>query len=213
MDQEAYLNAIIDLLWFYYNIAVDKNQAFSEGTFVLQDQDGRIYKFLLDYVRMVNPDALRMVPAFGYPKNIYLAYARRSTHFPAEQDNYRQYGIDIRFANFSPQFLLPTHKSHLLFGRISKDLVYIKMEDFGVCRDQYVPHSSEYIISLLRKIKPSLKPYLDTYVPTYVNNLVEYYISSDDDPNYRKEHIPQDVLAHAFEILQRANLPAENCNQ
>ena len=51
MDQGAYLNAIIDLMWFYYDMAMEKNQAFSDGTFVLQDQGGRIYNFLLDYVR------------------------------------------------------------------------------------------------------------------------------------------------------------------
>jgi len=213
MDQEAYLNAIIDLVWFYYDMAVDKNQAFSEGTFVLQDQDGRIYKFLLEYVRMVNPDAIRMAPAFGYPKNIYLAYARHSTHFPVEQDNYRQYGIDIRFANFSPQFLLPTHKSHLLFGRISQDLIYIKMEDFGVCSDQLPKHGTEYGVSLLRKLWPAVNSYLEGYIPTKLNELEKYYIGTDDDPLYRKEHVPAKVLSTCFEILQRAHLQFDQQQQ
>ena len=40
-------------------------------------------------------------------------------------------------------------------------------------------------------------------------NWVEYYIGTDDDPIYRKEHVPQQVLADAFAILQKAHLPNE----
>ena len=95
-----------------------------------------IYKFILGYVRKVNEDALKMIPEFAYPKAIYMAYARRSTHFLDEQNNYRQYGIDIRFNERShPQALLPVGKTHLLFGRINRELIYIKMEDYGVCWD------------------------------------------------------------------------------
>jgi len=218
MDQRTYLDSIIDLMWFYYDMAIQKNQPFLEGTFVLQDQGGRIFNFLFNYVQMVNPDALTATPSLKNP-TIQFAYPRISTHFRDEQEKYRQYGIDIRFGKpgtkfttasiGSAQSLLPTQKSHLIFGQLSDGLIYIKMEVHGTCPDQFVEHGKDYIGSLVRKIKPSLMPYLNKYAPTRVNNLVEYYIETDDEPYYRKEHVPQAVLAHAFEILQRANLPAE----
>jgi len=82
MDQRTYLDSIIDLMLFYYDMAIQKNQPFSEGTFVLQDLGNRIYDFLLNYVKMVNPDALTATPSFENP-TIQLANPRKSTHFRA----------------------------------------------------------------------------------------------------------------------------------
>ena len=88
-----------------------------------------------------------------------MAYARRSTHFLDEQNNYRQYGIDIRFNERShPQALLPVGKTHLLFGRINRELIYIKMEDYGVCWDQLAQHGGEYVVSKIRNSGDFLSP-------------------------------------------------------
>ncbi len=204
LDQGAYLNAIIDLMWFYYDMAIDKNQAFSEGTFVLQDQGNRIYDFLMKYVKMVNPKDINPV---AIPPSYQFAYPRFSTHFKDEQDKYGQYGIDIRFTLLSPQFLLPAQKSHLLFGKINKDLIYIKMENYGTCPDQFPQHAKQTGEAQARKMLPTLDSYLKEYFPQRILDWAKNYVGTDDDPNYRKEHIPQQVLQIAIQILRSSHLP------
>ena len=203
MDQGAYLNAIIDLMWFYYDMAIDKNQAFSEGTFVLQDQGNRIYDFLMKYVKMVNP---REINPVAIPPSYQFAYPRFSTHFKDEQDKYGQWGIDIRFTLLSPQRLLPAQKSHLLFGKINKDLIYIKMENFGTCPDQFAQHTKQTGEAQARKMLPTLDSYLKGYFPQRVLNWAQDYVGTDDDPTYRKEHIPQQVLQIAIQFLRSSQL-------
>jgi hypothetical protein len=120
-DTNKYLDAIVDLMWYLYSIALEKGQAYDEGTFVIQDNDPKIYTFLLNYAKIVNPEEVagteRDAELMLSYKNIY-AYPRTSTHFKdvKEQYNARHYGIDIRHRGYSiAEALLPAQKSHVLF--------------------------------------------------------------------------------------------------
>jgi len=44
--RQEYLNAIVDLIWYFYGQALTKGEAFQEGTFVLLDQNFAFYNFL-----------------------------------------------------------------------------------------------------------------------------------------------------------------------
>ena len=206
---DTYLTAIIDLIWFFYSQALTKNQAFDEGTFIIQDTQHTFYNFLMNYVKMVNPSIKGTLedPALKISTSNAQAYSRLSSHFKNEQEKFRHYGIDMRFAILQlAQTLLPAQKTHILFGRISADLMFIKLENVGIAAQSVVIHGKEFVGAQIRKLVPGLKNYLQSYMPTYVDDLVMYYIGTDDDPNYRKERIPQEFLVKSLEILRSEHL-------
>lgn len=210
-NQAEYLNGIIDLMWFLYDKAVEKNQVYDEGTCIVQDTDRRFYDFLLNYVKLVNPDIKGTIedPAQKISWNHY-AYSRASSHFVLQQRNNRHYGIDIRFPGaIQAQALLPAQKSHILFGVISDDCIFIKLENVGIAPQSVVFHGAEFAIAQARKRVPTLLSYLENTYLKMFNEILMYYIGTDDDPNYRKERIPQDFLQRCFTIAQLGNLTDE----
>ena len=124
-SQEEYLNSIIALMWYLYNRALEKNQPFTEGTFVIQDKDFILYNFLLAYVIRFNPDLTGTVADKPQLASFNpFAYARGSTHFKAEQYNEKtgkgfiQYGIDVRFGQLGASLpLLPVLKKAYVFWK------------------------------------------------------------------------------------------------
>jgi hypothetical protein len=209
--QSEYLNGIIDLMWFLYDKAVEKNQVYDEGTCIVQDADRRFYDFLLNYVKLVNPGIKGTIedPAQKISLNSY-AYSRASSHFVLQQRNNRHYGIDIRFPGaMTAQALLPAQKSHILFGVISDDCIFIKLENVGIASQSVVFHGAEFAIAQARKRVPTLLRYFENTYLGMFNDILMYYIGTDDDPNYRKERIPQDFLQRCFTVAQSGNLTAE----
>lgn len=207
-NQTEYLNAIIDLMWFFYDMAVQKDQPFDEGTFIVQDTQHRVYNFLMSYIKIVNPSVTGTLndPALKISRNQY-AYSRLSSHFKFEQEHFRHYGIDVRFPGSTiAQALLPAQKSHVLFGDLGNGLIFIKLENMGIAVQSVVMHGKEFVAAQLRKMLPGVRSYLQNYVPTYIDDLVLYYVGTDDDPNYRKERIPQEVLQRSLDIVQAAHL-------
>jgi hypothetical protein len=208
-NQAQYLDAIIDLMWYFYAVAIEKGQAFEQGTFVIQDNDHAIYNFLMNYVKMVNPAITGTLrdPASTISSNVYV-YSRLSSHFKQEQERFRHYGIDIRYPGYTiAQALLPAQKSHILFGDLGNGYIFIKMEDAGIAFLSVAQHAIDYLLAQVRK--PMVKYYLETYAPAYIDDLVNNYIGTDDDPNYRKERVPQDVLERSFGILEKGSLTPE----
>lgn len=208
---QEYLNAIINLMWYFYDLAIQKDQPFDEGTFVIQDRQLRIYNFLMSYVKKVNPPITDTIndPVLNVSTNPF-AYSRLSSHFKLEQRQYRHYGIDVRFgaAQFA-QVLLPAQKTHILFGCIGNDQIFIKLENVGIAVHSVVMHGKEFVEAQLRKLYPNLRTYLQAWLPTYMDDLLTYYIGTDDDPSYRKERIPQELLIRCLDILKSATLSDE----
>ena len=197
-----YLNNIIDLAWFFYSGALAKNQAFEEGTFIIQDAQHTFYNFLMYYVKKVNPD---IKDAFTDPELMIshnpFAYSRASTHFTPEQRQFRHYGIDIRFGDSSmnlAQALLPAQKTHLMFGHISNGLLFIKFENIGIATQSVVNHGAELVVARTRKLLPKV----EGYFPKSIDDFLVNYLGMDDDPNYRKERVPVAFSEACKQILK-----------
>jgi hypothetical protein len=215
MKDDIYLSRIIDLIWYLYDRATTKKQAFEEGTYVIQDPGLKIYNYLMTYVKQVNPSITDTLqdPAATLSLNQY-AYSRLSSHFYNEQKQFRHYGIDIRFPNtVVAQAELPAGKSHILFGKIAPDTIFIKPESFGNAPQAVFFHGSDWAAAQIRKINVTLKDYLQgTFGEALVNTLI-YYIGTDDEPTYRKERIPKEFLSNALTILRSGQLNEENMKQ
>jgi len=208
-NNDQYLNAVIDLMWYFYKLTVEKGQAYSEGTFVIEDTGFGFYNFLMRYVRRVNPevrDLLVADPASKLSKNAF-AYSRLSSHFHLEQNIYRHYGIDIRFLSVSPgifgypqaEGLLPNDNSHILFGKLGDNKIFIKFEEAGIYARELPTHAWELVLAQVRK--PYIRNFYTNYLSQEFSNYIQYYIGIDDDPNYRKERIPLDFLERCRAIL------------
>lgn len=207
-DANEYLDAIVDLMWYLYSIALEKGQAFEEGTLVIQDNDHKIYTFLLNYAKFVNPEEVagteRDAELMLSYKNVY-AYPRTSTHFKdvKAQHNARHYGIDIRHRGYSiAEALLPAQKSHVLFGDLYNGYIFIKLENVGIAAPSIAQHTLELITAQLRKFLPGI-------TPAQYNELMLYYIGTDDDSNYRKERVPHKVLEDCSAIVDKENISPE----
>lgn len=199
-NQEEYLRSIISIIWFLYSQAIENNQLFDEGTFVLEDLGWRVNTFLMNYIqtfggtvsgavfkdpRKLNSPIVTFKqpltqtiqdPPLHWSNNPY-GYPRESSHYHVSQRTFRHYGIDIRFGNSSELPLLPASKRHILFGKIDNDrqLLFIKPENYGLYyKDGMLYHGVELVESKLRKFGVTPK--------------------SDDDPSYAKERIPAAFL-------------------
>lgn len=173
--RQEYLNAIVDLIWYFYSIAINKGQAFQEGTFVLADRGFAFYNFLMRYVQLVNPDAKNdpdQDKANMGSDNPY-GYSRLSSHFVTTQRGhtqagrlggsyqglYRHYGIDVRFEQDPDFTALPTgNKSHILFGKIQEnpDMIFIKIEKAGIYRPPLSETAQKILPSPLQELAGAL---------------------------------------------------------
>jgi len=169
----GYLKRIVQLVWCLYQITLEKDQNFAEGTFVFQDPGFNIYNYLLGYVKKVKAGGC--------------AYSRKSSHYELEQEKYgkKHYGIDI--IKTSDNLSLPTFpiKRHILFGCIGEGCkVFLKPETHGL--EGFVSvirHGISFGQAQGRKIAPGT-------------------FGSDDSPLYRKERIPKVFIARCKEILE-----------
>ena len=230
-DRQAYLNDIINLIWYFYSEAINKNQAFDEGTFVLVDPGFQIYNFLMGYVAGFNEkikrnpeeDIANMVTDNPY------AYSRLSSHYTSIQyghshrtkigidpnGGYRHYGIDIRFDDDLDYNALPTGtKSHILFGKINEnpDMIFIKMEKIGIYKAP-----SKSIVQSAKSIVPvalhgthfvqaqTTKIIQKTFGEEWVA-LARDFIDFDDNENNHKEHPAQYFIDQIDSILKQSNL-------
>lgn len=206
-NQEEYLRSIIALIWFFYSQAIENNQIFEEGTFVLEDVGWRINNFLMGYVQtyggtvaglkakkwfnqlltgtIADPDLNASFNPFAYP--------RESSHFTVSQQQFRHYGIDIRFGNSGELPLLPAGKRHLLFGKSDpkRQLLFIKPENFGLYyKDGFIYHGKELGESKARKLGFTTK--------------------SDDDISYAKERVPTAFLKDFTQALQESGMDKDS---
>ncbi len=167
----AYLRSICNLMWYFYLIALEKGQNFTEGTFVIEDKSGLIYKYLHDYVKCVNPDL----------KGAAYAFQRSSSHFPLAQKTYDQYGIDTIPGL---DLKLPTpNKNHILFGKIGDNKIFIKLESRGTGSQ-----AISYLKGVLRKAP--LQEYVKSYLPKY-----------PEDQLSRTELLPSSFIEKCKSIL------------
>jgi hypothetical protein len=157
--REKYLRSIVDLIWFLYDKAGEKGQAFEkEGTFLIEDKDFNIYDALLGYVKLVNPT----VTGTKQDKPLHIsynafAYPRDCSHYKQGEKLYPRYGIDIRFDENGYQTReLPASKAHILFGKVldwnGQQWIFIKPENNGLYyKDGWAQHAGEFGTSVAKK--------------------------------------------------------------
>lgn len=149
-----YLKAIIALSWALFAKAVKKGQGFISGVLVLEDPGYKIYDFLYNYTKSVNPNAdqessglKNMLKRAFSPKwaavNPY-AYRRSSSHF--NDAGLVQFGIDMRDTDNVTKDWLPGKKRHLLFGKTGRlGPIFIKFEDYGLVGTDWLGHAAKYV--------------------------------------------------------------------
>lgn len=149
-DRITYLNNIIALMWYFYAIVIEKDQGFTSGVMILEDNDQKIYQFLHHYIKQVNPK--RLLRRSLISMNPY-GYSRRSTHFPRDQEKFIQYGIDIRFTPYQKaQQFLPAFRTHILFGRLNHGLTFVKFERHGLyAKDGFVGHAFGFLNHVIKQ--------------------------------------------------------------
>lgn len=203
-SQAEHLNAITAVMWFLYAHGLLRGQEFKEGNIIIEDPGFKFLDFFLQYAKRVNPEIYGTIKDHpAHVSNNPFAYPRESSHFKKQQNEFRQYGIDVRFDASAPtQKLMPPDKTTLLFGVADKqkERIFLKPENYGLfIGDGALGHVSEYVTSLLRK-KPEAR----------AMGLVK---ESDDDPSYRKERIPAEFLSDFAHALEKSNLPEEQKNE
>jgi hypothetical protein len=161
------LSSIVDVLHYYYFLACQKNQKHDSGAFIIEDNDFRIYNLLVNYRE---------------------THSRISSHlkeYYAHNKKYHQhYGIDV------PINSLPIPEmQHILFGKVDekKQLLFVKMETYGVGFWNLPGHSYEYLISFGNKL---------------------YNTDADEAPNTRKERVPASLVA-IFTTIIKPLTPAD----
>jgi len=207
---QYYLTKISNLIWYFYHCAIEKGQPFEEGTFVIEDPNNKIYTFLMNYVKAVNPTVTKTKkdPA-AKTSGGYIAYPRASTHFKFKQKQgfYPHYGIDARFQGYKNEVvqknIFPAKKNHLLFGKIADNLIFIKPENAGLGVDEVPQHAWELGWAFARKSVH--KTGLHKILPHAVIN----YIGTDDSPLFCKERVPNNFYNAVKQTIVKTDLPLQ----
>lgn len=201
------LQAIVDLMWYLYAEALNKNEPFDHGTVVIKDTHFGLYNFLLSYVKRCNPSITGTIKdTANWISFNPFAYSRASTHFAYSQENNRQYGIDIRFdRNEKVSSILPSNKCHILFGKVDEQLqlMFIKLEHHGIyAYDGWVGHMSGFFASRTRRSLPTLEKVL----PRSWYDWIEKKVGHNDDPGSRRERVPLSIQSDFKELVVNATL-------
>ncbi len=225
MDQ--YMQSIIALMFYLYSKAVEKNQAFSSGAFVIKDPDFKVFNFLYAYVEKK-----------WKPKNMFKeinvdisgigAYPRQSTHLndyykytdkvekgwigTSKKKEFTHYGIDL-----PKGYLMPAGKRHILFAKeeTKPPLTYIKLESHGLGLSGVVQHAGELVKvktgRLVSKVEKKLKK-LNFKEDSRFNKLMKQVsgsLGSDDSPEYRREKVPAEPVIMFFALLLSDGTPVK----
>lgn len=166
-----FVQSVIDVVWYFYQLAKNKEQVFEEGAFIVHDPGFKLFKRLHEYVCLCDssPEVEK------YTSECY-AYCRKSSHLTeyykaTGQPKQLHYGIYTNLKGVDP---LPANKHHILFGiaDAQRELLFIKPENAGLSLTEVAQHGRELLHSIAVKAAGS---------------------AYDDSPNFRKERVPRVV--------------------
>lgn len=214
---------IVALTHFLYATGkkLNKNMDFASGTIIFEDEGGKIFKSLRDYVwEKYGSKNCKEVSI-----SLKSAYPRKSTHFndyyryrklSKTNCDYAHYGIDI------PAGQLPMKdKKHILFGYLGqnggKTWSFIKMEEAGLKGLDALSHGVDLIKKTSQRLLPSLFQNLKIKLgltkieeKNFQKEFEDLLDSADSDISAsellknRRERIPLEYLAYFMAILLEA---------
>lgn len=196
---EKRLDDIVAITHYIYDQGKksSKDRDYASGSFVVVDPGYEVLTALLAYVKSKKIRDLCREDVVS----LKTAYPRKSTHFNnlyiyrgfakkkfalgvAKTDcRFTHYGIDV------PRGKLPMlHKRHILFGRVGtiddRDLIFIKLEEYGLGIKDVSGHTLELFKSIVRK-----------RAPTGATTSEELYKN-------RRESVPSDIRSGFSELIR-----------
>ncbi len=181
-DVKEYLTAVRNLMWYLYPLAVQKREAFQEGTFVIIDPNFRILHFLNSYFK-------------GYDRS-----GKWSSHFREFDGIYTKGALDV-LPEFRDELYFPPYnqdkkidKYHIFFGKTGDNRFFIKPESYGLdfMNDIWsaLGHLLEWYHSIIAKFSFGAddkdhmrKERVENHVSKMWNDLVhKVYKNKHDDP-------------------------------
>lgn len=128
---------LLNLTWFLMYKSIQKKQGYEEGTFVIEDPEQKVYKFLL--------------ASTGEKGN--KVYSRKSTHYVGRSPS-SHFGLDI----FRPE--MPAQKRTLLFAMVknhgsNEEVLFIKPENYSAKLTYFLEalwHGGEMLIAQRNKL-------------------------------------------------------------
>lgn len=203
-SRDGNLAAILSVAWYLYSEAINKDQAFVEGSFIILDNDYKLYNFLMYYARRFNTTLTGTThDPLAHRSDNPFAYSRDSSHWKTTQNTWRHYGIDMRFDKDQSSLpILPAGKRHLLFAIVAAEptpRLFIKFEENGIYGGlanggELLGHAWNFVRSRIPKQEKNIgKWWYDTFLkPTF---------GSDEGPEARREHTSVDFTRRCSEIL------------
>lgn len=155
-ERQSYLTAIISVMWALVHKSIEQNELFERGSFTLIDPNHKIKNFLLEYVKLANPD-LKPFNNFSYDRNPEFNHSSHHRQHSPES----QFGIDIRFLSSQGVLkLLPFNYSHILFGKLDfkqdENLTFLKLEPVGIGNlPCMVAHGTNAAIAMVETVQDS----------------------------------------------------------
>lgn len=221
-EGENYLDSMFAIMTYICSKIPAKNsgQYFSSGSVVLEDEDWKLYKFLLDYVkREYKGDICKEIISSKYK-----AYPRKSTHLNSyylytnkmtkkgfsykKNCDYTHYGIDLK----KDQLLPIEKKHHILFGKIGeKDgikLLFIKFEEAGLQEKDAFNHFINLLKTKIKEYsekintkKQKVQLPTESELKEQLNKLISVISADDSLTKYRRESIPLEYIGEYVELI------------
>ena len=214
--QPEHLAAIFSVMWYLYSEAINKQQAFVDGSFIIIDPDFKLYNFLMHYARRFNPTLTGTnADPLSHGSDNPFAYSRDSSHWKTTQQIWSHYGIDMRFApDQTSQPLLPAGKKHLLFGIVADQptpRLFIKFEDDGIYGGktfadklyngwELVRHGLSFVKSRVPKQEKNMPQW-------WYDTLLKPVFGSDEGAEARREHTSVAFTRRCWAILTEHHCP------
>ncbi len=157
-EKQAYKESLHDMSWFLFNAAAknDKgkgDKGMASGMILLDGpQAANYHQYIKNYVEAVSPYPRGKL--IGLDKSASGAYERESSHFNGCRKS--SYGIDLDAPIITRPAAdgKPNYKTHLHVGQLDDGRVFIKFEQYGLGKQEFLAHAGGYVT---KDLIPNLK--------------------------------------------------------
>ena len=184
-DKFRHQQDVIDLSWAIFNLSVNKDGGFHQGSLLIEDPNGQLGDFFEQHDQAhsrwsshLDGQAQKGIDVIGEVHEL----EGRVEFLPFVGEHSLFNSLDLMKHNYLEHAALPTDKSHILFGRImrkDRPFLFLKLENHGLRSAKgLIAHGYEYGWSFYERI---LSP--------WVNYAMGYEPSSLKIEKHRKERV------------------------